>query len=178
MAETDLSDWLPVLDAAAAIGCSKRTLERRHQAWSIEQRLRRQEGTPPVAVYNPDDVHRIASERHQAPPPFVLGAVQPSGNGNGRNGRNISIDTSALARQPAADDPIHQFFAYVLHALQSPPSPPVAEKLAESLYLNLQQASARSGLSKTYLRRQIASGTLKAVRDRGWRIRRKDLEAL
>jgi hypothetical protein len=45
-------------------------------------------------------------------------------------------------------------------------------------YLTLADASAEKGLSQAYLRRQIAAGTLPAVRDRGWRIRRRDLESL
>ena len=44
--------------------------------------------------------------------------------------------------------------------------------------MTLADASAVSGLSETYLRRQIAEQTLKAVQDRGWRIRRRDLETL
>jgi hypothetical protein len=81
MTETDLSTWLPIADAAV-IGCSTRTIERLGRAKKLEQRLKPVHGSPPVAVYNPDDVARLASERHQAPAPFVLGAV-PTGNGNG-----------------------------------------------------------------------------------------------
>ena len=176
MAETDLADWLTLVGASQVIGCSTRTVERLGRAKKLEQRLRRQEGTPPVAVYNPDDVHRIASERNPGPPAFVLPAVQP-GNGNGKaltyTNRAASLEIDKLS-----GDPIRQLAAYVLHALQSPPSPPVAASVAESLYLNLHQASAVSGLSRTYLKRQIASGTLKAIKDRGWRIRRTDLEGL
>lgn len=48
----------------------------------------------------------------------------------------------------------------------------------QKLYLTIQQAAAYSGLSQAYLKRAIAAKTLPAIRDRGWRIRKKDLEAL
>jgi len=176
MAETDLSAWLTVDEALGRIGCSKRTVERLASARKIEQRLRRQDGTPPVAVYNPDDVARIASERRPDPPPFVLPAVG-TGNGNGA-GHTADVRHTHIARVPASDDPIRQLFAAALRAVLSPPSPPVAEKVAETLYLNLTDAAAFTGLSRTFLRRMITLGTLTAIRDRGWKIRRKDLEAL
>jgi hypothetical protein len=184
MAETDLSAWWTVDETAARIGCSKRTVERLGRAKKLEQRLRRQEGTPPVAVYNPDDVARLASERRPAPSPFVLPAV---GTGNG-HGRPHTAPVEALARP--ADDAIHRFFTEALrylHALhQSPPSPPVSETVAETLspderaaqYVTVAEAAAIKRLSQAYLRRAIADQRVPAIRDRGWRIRRRDLEGL
>lgn len=186
MAETDLSTWLSIGDAAAAIGCSTRTIERLGRSKQLEQRLRRQEGTPPVAVYNPDDVARIASERRRAPAPFVLPAVGTS-NGNGHraqgSGLQDTTSTSALSQIRDTDDPIRLFCAAMVRVLQSPPSPPLLTSLAESrggerLFLTIREASVVSGLTLAYLRRACESGTLKAVKDRGWRIRRKDLEQL
>src|SRR6185312_2724439 len=97
MAETDLSTWLVIGEAAHQIGCSTRTVERLGRAKQLEQRLRRQEGTPPVAVYNPDDVARIASERRRTPAPFVLPAV---GNGNG-NGRTHAPTSTHMQTRPS-----------------------------------------------------------------------------
>lgn len=45
-------------------------------------------------------------------------------------------------------------------------------------YLTLAEASALTGLSERLLRRKIHNGTLKAIKDRGWKIKRTDLEAL
>jgi AraC-like DNA-binding protein len=176
MAETDLADRLSIADAAAQIGCSTRTVERLGKAKQLEQRLRRQEGTPPVAVYNPDDVARIAAERRRTPPPFVL-LAGPTGNGHGAA---VAI-TAPRTREPfqSADvDLIRSFLALAVQALQSPPSPPVAEKVAARPVLTLAEAVQASGWSRTYLLRQIHRGTLKAVKDGGWKIRRTDLEAL
>lgn len=137
MAETDLADWLTVDDTAGRIGCSKRTVERLGQAKQLESRLRRQEGTPPVAVYNPDDVARIAQERRPAAVPFVLPAA--SGNGNGKGtGHALSI-APEQGKLVAAEDLIRQFFTLAVQALHSPPSPPkdvtVAE-MAETKYVS------------------------------------------
>jgi len=183
MAETDLTDWLPIDRAAAAIGCSKRTFERRYKAWAIEQRPRRQEGTPPVAVYNPDDVARKAAETRAAPAPFVLPAVS-TGNGNG-NGQGPSLKESPgsfLQTFPAGDDPIRQLFAAALRAVLSPPSPPVAETVAERPLLTLDEAAAWLRVDVRRVERLIQTKRLPVVKlsryraDR--RIKRTDLEAL
>jgi excisionase family DNA binding protein len=47
-----------------------------------------------------------------------------------------------------------------------------------ALFLTVEEASALTGLTQAYLRRAIEGGTLKAIKDRGWRIRRRDLEQL
>jgi hypothetical protein len=197
MAETDLSTWLTVDDAGAAIGCSKRTVERLASAKKLEQRLRRQEGTPPVAVYNPDDVARLASERHPTPPPFVLDAVR-TGNGNGHRKTSLPDpafrDSTALARPDpgilvALTTGLAEFAAVLrTFAPESPPSPPVAEKVAERRrprvedlpsYVPLDLAMAYSGLSERYLRKMIKLGTVTAIRDdRQWKIHKKDVVAI
>ena len=177
MTETDLSDWLPIADAARAIGVSTRTVERLAKASRVEQRLRPQAGSPPVAVYNPDDVARLASERQRTPPPFVLRAGS-NGNGHGQGVSRVSGDPGALLTSPLTLDPIAQFFALLCSRLQLPPSPPVAERLSERPVLTLDEAVAASGWSRTYLLRKIHSGALTAEKDRGWKIRRKDLEQL
>jgi hypothetical protein len=178
MAEPDLSDWLTLVGASQVIGCSTRTVERLGRAKKLEQRLRRQDGTPPVAVYNPDDVHRIASERNPGPSAFVLPAVQ-AGNGNGRP--PASTSPQMQTRLPASiqlhpDDPVRQFFAAALKAILSPPSPPVSEKLAErAAYVDKTEALAIAGVSYGALRAAVQAGE---VKQRGRRYRRSDLEGL
>ena len=184
MTDTPLSDWLVAMEAAMRIGCSTRTIERLARAKRLEQRLRPQAGSPAVAVYNPSDVARLASERRRAPAPFVL----PAGsNGHGRNAgtrvfRNPEQHDSTALELPAGDDPIRQLAAAFRAFLLSPPSPPkdvtVAAMAETTLFLTLTEAVARSGLSRACLLRKIKAGTLDAEKDRGWKIRRKDLEAL
>lgn len=179
MTETDLSDWPTIVDAARSIGVSRRTIERLARARKLEQRLRPQAGSPAVAVYNPDDVARLAAERRPAPAPFVLDAVQGSAPGNGHV-RDSRIENSGAltSTAAAADDPIRQLFAAALRAVLSPPSPPVSVTVAERPVLTLEEAAAASGWSRTYLLRKIKAGTLPAEKDRGWKIRRRDLEQL
>jgi len=174
MAETDLSTWLTVEQAATAIGVSTRTVERLGKAGKLDQRLRRQEGTPPVAVYYPGDVERERLARRRAPAPFVLAAEQDSPPRNG-NGRPSSGSIEALAR-PTGEDPIHQFFTLLIRAVQSPPSPPVSESVAEThAYVVKADALAIAGISEDELRKAVKAGEVKR---RGRRYRRKDLEAL
>ena len=45
----------------------------------------------------------------------------------------------------------------------------------EKFYLTLAEAVELSGLSRAFLLRQIKSGGLKAMKDRGWKIRRSEL---
>jgi excisionase family DNA binding protein len=65
-------------------------------------------------------------------------------------------------------------FAAALRAVTSEKS----QNDSQRLFLTLREAAALSGLSQACLRRLIADGSLEARRDRGWRIRRRDLERL
>jgi hypothetical protein len=177
MTETDLSTWLSIADAAARIGCSTRTVERLAAAKKLESRLRRQDGTPPVAVYNPEDVDRMAAARRPTPPPFVLDAV-PAGNGNGHGAAALSRVSDAGIKIIPGDDLIRGLALLLSKAIQSPPSPPVSEKLAESAWIDVPTAAAILGRSQAYVRRQIKDGRLHAERDACLVVRRKDLEEL
>jgi hypothetical protein len=174
-------------DAAAILGCSKRSLERHARTWGIAKYPRPQAGSPPITVYDPDDVARVASERRQGPAPHVL-PVGAAGNGNGHGSLIETRARGAFSRREA-DDPVTQVFALFLRALQSPPSPPVAETVAESAnpFLTLAEAAAYRHVSERLVLRWMRTGKLDFEReprsqwtaaDRGWRIRLKDLEAL
>lgn len=178
VAETGLADWRTVAEASAEIGCSKRTIERLAAARKLEQRLRPTAGSPAVAVYNPDDVARIALERRPAAAPFVLPAGQTPTNGNGHHQTAELTKSSFLNNR--GDDPIRHLAAAFERFLLSPPLSPVAERLAETkLFLTIPEAAVVCGFSRTYLRRMCQGGWSAAVKDgRSWRIRRKDLEAL
>jgi excisionase family DNA binding protein len=178
LAATDLADWRTVADAAAEIGCSKRTIERLAAARKLESRLRPTAGSPAVAVYNPDDVARIALERRPAPAPFVLAAgANPHSNGNGHQTAELTKSSFLNNR---GEDPIRQLAAAFERFLLSPPSPPVAEKVADTkLFLTIAEAAVYAGLPATDIRRACESGELCARKTGrgGWRIRRRDLEA-
>jgi excisionase family DNA binding protein len=164
----DFSNWPTKPEAAAAIGVTTKTLERLVQAGQIQQASWRRQGRGPLlAVYEPGDVARLARERQPSPlPPFLVPAT-----GNGKTGNNGNhVDAMARAELPG-DDLLRVLVAAAMRVMsQTSQTPP--------RFVTLAEAAAVSGLSQAYLRRLIADGTLKAIRDRGWRIRRTDLEAL
>lgn len=167
----DTSTWLTKQQAADAIGVTTKSVERWAQAGKLQQGTRRRtDGGPEIVVYHPDDVARLAKGRQQEAAPFVLPASEdvPS-NGNGAHG------DSALARVslPTADEALVRA-AYIAGFQQAMSQ----TSQTSTLFLTLAEASTVSGLSVACLRRLIADQTLKAVKDRGWRIRRRDLEQL
>jgi excisionase family DNA binding protein len=177
-ARVDLSDWLTKAQAAEAIGVTPKTIERLAQAGKLEQRSRPQARGPNVAVYFPDDVTKLAQERQPGAKPFVLPADPDSSAGsNGRHtgGAMIPSPSPVLATR-VGDDPVRAFAAAVYAAVMSQTSETAAAP--PTLFLSIDEAAAVSGLSRTCLRRLIRNQKLPAFRDRGWRIRRRDLEQL
>jgi excisionase family DNA binding protein len=182
MADVDYATWFTKQQAADAIGVTTKTVEQLAKDRRLEQGFwRRPTGGPLLAVYNPDDVSRIALERHQAPAPFVLPAMPAStGNGNGR--RHVDAPNQALtvpSSAAAGDDLVAQF----LHGLRSALTPPPASESSEKLFLTVDQAAELLNWTPRDLRRAIRTGEISARnkerRDwRTWRIRRRDLEQL
>jgi excisionase family DNA binding protein len=155
----DYSAWFTKQAAADAIGVSTNPIEKLAQSRQIEQaRWKRPTGGAVVAVFQPDDVARIAKEKHPAAAPFVLPAHTAA--------------TTSLVAAPRPPGDALVALAAALHAASENSQKPSA------LFLTLTDAATVSGLSRAYLLRLIAAGTLPAIRDRGWRIRRRDLEAL
>jgi excisionase family DNA binding protein len=170
----DLSTWLTKQEAADRLGVSTKAIERWTRAGKLEQRFRPQAGSPHVAVYFPDDVAKLAQERQPGLAPFVLPvgtALPASGNGH--------PPSTALDRVPAAGDQVLGPGDDLLRVLVTAARRVLSEtSQTPALFLTLREASAVTGLTQAYLRRACESGTLTAIRDRGWRIRRTDLEGL
>jgi hypothetical protein len=171
----DYSTWLTKQQAADAIGVTTKTVERFVQAGQIQQARWQREGRgPQLAVYHPDDVARLASERKPGPlPPFVVPTSNGSANGNG-HGAVTQVESkleSPRIHLTSGDDLLHALTLLMSKVMSETSQTP-------TLFLTLPEASAVSGLTQAYLRRACESGTLKAIKDRGWRIRRKDLEQL
>jgi hypothetical protein len=170
----DLSTWLTKQQAADQIGVSTKAIERFTRAGKLEQRFRPQAGSPHVAVFHPEEVDQIASARRAAPAPFVLPAVPdvPT-NGNGRNGDQVGSHALAIATPPSigsGEELLHAFAAALRTMFET------SQTL--TLFVTIREASLATGLTQAYLRRRCENGTLKAEKDRGWKIRRKDLEQL
>jgi hypothetical protein len=175
MGDVDYATWFTKEQAAERIGATTKTVERFVQAGKIQQaRWRRPTGGPELAVYCPEDVDRIAAERHPGPlPAFLVPATKKRpANGNGGPPRD---PLEALAIAPVTVESGNDLLRALVAALVQSMS---QTSQTCALFLTLAEASAVSGLSQAYLKRKCADGTLKAIRDRGWRIRRTDLEAL
>jgi hypothetical protein len=172
----NFSTWLTKDQAAAAIGVSTKTVEKLAQDGQLQQTVWRPQGRGAArAVYHPDDVTRIAQQRRPGLPAFVVpaGAAGPA-NGNGAGAMQTLSSVSAAS--PTGEDVLRLVFAAALRQLTSE-KPPTSEK-SEKLFLTLDEAVALSGLSPANLRRRCRSGWPGAIKDRGWKIRRKDLESL
>jgi excisionase family DNA binding protein len=175
MTPPDYTDWLTKPQAAEAIGVSTKTIEAWAQAKKLQQAFRPQAHGPALAVYHPDDVARLASERQRSPlAPFVV-PVPDAARGNGQA-------LAVPAATTAGEELLRQFLGALVHAVSSATTSEKSEKSpsesSQKSFLTIREASALTGLSQAYLRRAIDDGTLPAVHDRGWRIRRKDLEQL
>lgn len=167
----ETSTWLTKQQAADAIGVTTKTVERWAQAGKLQQGTRRRtDGGPEIVVYHPDDVARLAKERQQEAAPFVLPVGSNGSNGDHGGDQLVTSGDQLVTR--TGDEQLRALFAAAVQLAMSQTSQ------TPTLFLTLAEASAVSGLSVSCLRRLITDKTLKAVRDRGWRIRRRDLEQL
>jgi hypothetical protein len=173
----DFSTWLTKQQAADAIGVSTKTIEQFAKDGKIQQAVwRPQNRGAAKAVYQPDDVARIASERRPGLAAFVLPAVTAS-NGNGHGQRTGISPISPIAPTPTGEEILRLVFTAALQRLTSE-NPPASENLSEKWWLTIPEAAAVSGLSQANLRRRCQSGWPGAIKDGAWKIRRRDLEAL
>lgn len=150
--DKDLSTWIPKADVVRETGISERSLERRVQTRKIRQGYRTMPGRRPLPVLHPDDVEALRGEM-----------VQRTTEEQER-----SPAVATLPVRPGGTDAFNSFMAALSH--NTPPERPQ--------FLGLKEASVYIGLSVAYLKRAIDAGALDAVMDRGYRIRRRDLDAL
>src|SRR5206468_13080438 len=103
------------------------------------------------------------------------------------NGRNHPPEFAKLKREtiPATPNPPSEESTQLAFR---PPSPVVQELFQsllttlpyplKALSLSIKEASAYSGFSQGFLLRQVKEGKLPAIRDRGYRLLRRDLDVL
>jgi excisionase family DNA binding protein len=176
----DLSGWITKQQAAAAIGVTPKTIERLAQAGKLEQRSRPQARGPNVAVYDPGDVDRLVSERHVAPPPFVLpaGTVSPPAK---RPLAAATAESTALTvtDAPALDeDPLRALVALVRTVMSQ--TSETSAGVSQTLYVTVKEAAGILGLPQADVLRLVHDGDLshRMTGRGGIRIRRRDLEQL
>ncbi len=164
----DYATWLTKARAAHQIGVTTKTVEQLAKAGKLRQVLwRRPSGGALLAVYHPEDVERVALER----PGRRTGAVIVEPPAQRPNGNGHALAISQKRDIPPSDELGRWLITTAAQGVAS-------QKTSQKLYLTLAEASAYSGLSEAYLRRQCQSGWPGALKDRGWKLRRTDVEAL
>jgi excisionase family DNA binding protein len=162
-----MRDLFTKAQAAAALGCSTKTIEALVKRKVLQQVSEKSPDTGAiVAMYYRDDVLAERTRRYPDAAPFVLAPA--AGNGFAPLPGDITI-------VPAAGG-VERMTA-LLEAL-GPLAPP-SVRVPEKIFLTLDEATAYSGLPYTEIRRLMTSGALPARKlGGGWRIKRVDLEAL
>lgn len=148
-----LESWLTEAEAAELLRMSTRNLRRLSaEGTGPERQKRERPGVRPEPVYNPDDVARLAATK-----PVVF------------------APSSSLAPRPPETLPVLnalEQLASLLHSrMLSPPRPPAR-------WLTLKQARETTGLSIALLKRLIAAGHLRVLRDGALKVLQADLDGL
>lgn len=164
----DLSGWFTKQEAATHLGVSTKAIERWTRAGKLEQRFRPQAGSPHVAVYFPEDVIKLAAER--AARPFVVEKATPA-NGQGAHGLMLPPTPSGLT-----EDQLAKVLGSFVAAMQKSTS----DMSQSAKWLTVDEAAAYLGWPTRDVRKAIKTSELPArmMARHGWRIRRKDLDAL
>ena len=167
MTTPDYSTWLTGQQAAQALNCSTKTVQKLAAAGKLQARagVKLHDGPGLHTVYHPQDVETLRKERNPEAPPFLLPEMKPASG------------STAIARiQPPANPA--DLMARLMEALTSKNG--IRVKLSERVFLTLKEAAEYSGLPQSWLLDLVKKG---ALADRyqngvGHRIKRKDLEAL
>jgi excisionase family DNA binding protein len=151
---TDHSDWLTVDQAAAALNTSDRTVRRMIRDHKIGTSTRPRHGRRPEVICDPRDVEMLkqASVQMVVVPPDAQGPLGAPREAHALTGLDVVL------------------------ALMDRLQPP--RNGHEKAFLNLGEASDRTGLTKACLKRLARSGDIVAFKDRGWKFSRRDLDNL
>jgi excisionase family DNA binding protein len=161
MPKSEYADWLTKAEAAQALQCAEKTIERLAAKGEIHQAFRPVPGRRPVAVFHPKDIEKLKPKNVAVP--FVLSQSEAGPNG--------AAETQALV-------PVGKAPADLLAALASALGKPTALSVDKKLFLTIREAAEYSGLPKSYLRKLLKEGSLPSLRAGGYRIKRSDLERL
>jgi hypothetical protein len=177
MSAPDYSTWLTTQHAAQALGVSVKSLQSFAKAGKLQTARYQRPDRIYETRYHPDDVERLRKERNPEAEPFVLPAVEKP--------------TRALIRTAQANGRLDEVDNYIrfLEALKGAVSHGQRDTVRsqDKIFLTMPEAVKLSGLPDAVLRRMIhdfrdcvvGAKRLGAIMTgQGWRIRRKDLEAL
>jgi hypothetical protein len=151
-AELSLADWPTIPEAAAKVGASQRTIERRIAAGEIETRTRPRPGKRPETVCHPRDIDKLLPPAH----------VMPTNGSTALQVRRTEIG-------PTFDAAVERIASILTSSRDTGGNVAITEKL----WLTLDEAAELSGLGYSVLK-----GLAKPVGPHGaLRVQRKALEA-
>jgi Helix-turn-helix domain len=163
---SDDANWYTKQDAAAALGVSTKTVENYARDGKIGQALyRRAAGGPQLAVFSREDVDHLVTNRQD-------GAIEQSPRVVAAASSNGQALTPPPAKRHGGGGLDPAIVQALLHRFQE------TSQNAEKLFLTIPEAARFSGLSEAYIRRACQAGSLAAIRDAGWKIKRAALASL
>ena len=152
-----LNDWKTLEEAAEILKCSKRTILRMAEQKRIQRVLRRVPGRKPMPVFNPSDIEAIRTKTVEIEPFPVAKEVERQALAPQTRQRGIDLLAQLFNERSAAA-----------------PRVPLERKI----FLTLIEASEYSGMPKSWLLQKIKQNELTAIKARGWRIRRSEIDNL
>lgn len=177
MTRRDLSEWRTKKDVAKAIKRSTKAVEGWEHKGKLQKAFRRNPQTGRrETVYHPDDVIALTAALNPPTPPFVVPDAAPHA---------LSVPTAttedglhALARSVAECAAVFHRLLIEVSSRGENTEKVGSQKVLSKKVLTIDEAAAESGWTRTKLLRCIHDKTLPAEKDRGWKIRRRDLDAL
>lgn len=167
--QVNLDLWKTKAEAASMLNCSEKTIERYAEKGQLARKSRRVPGRVPLPVFSPDDLERIQKESIQTLP--ASGSQSLALRGARGDLAGFLADLRDLRESFRSEERKLTEDRLMRTMPLSAPAPPAA-------FLTIPEAATHSGLTETYLRRKIQAGELPAFKDRGWKVRRADLDKL
>jgi excisionase family DNA binding protein len=164
--------WWRKKEAVDFLGVTERSLQRFAKQGLIESKMIPVIGGT-ITVYLESDVRRYKHDQENR----AVGARSPNVMPS-KQSPTAASEQTALTRQTAPEQlALNERFIDALENLGRP-TPSSSVPIENKLVLTLEEASALTSLSTSFLRKGIKEGTLKArIMGRGYRVKRTDLDA-
>jgi len=177
MTTPNYETWLTKQQAADKLGVTTKTVE----AFAAKKLLRavagyrRLSGGPRVTIFDPDQVENLAHRRGGTLPPASPDAPAPPVEVVPAPVKSVA-KISHPAAAPSTRTLIEALAAAIGENSGKKGSYQTSQvALIDKLYLTIPEAARLSGFTETRIRRLCQQGSLKAVKDGGWKIRRASL---
>jgi hypothetical protein len=172
--QNNYSTWLTTQQAAQALNVSLKTLQGFAKAKKLQTaRYQRPSDSIYETRYHPDDVERLRMERNPEAEPFVMPPVENAAT---------AIQRTENRQTNGNADAAIAFLENFANAVRSDPA---VVTLREKVFLTMPEAVQLTGLPDAVIRRMIYQWQMHGAKEihaimtgQGWRVRRKDLEAL